>query len=135
MESWIALWRGRVMQQVIVRPTTLLSAALTYTTIRKASVILPPMLLLTAPAVAQTTPLAAHVQPTLEAHVVEQERSRTCSKLYEWPERFHCFYEFTVLARRVRELPNYSGVEMKEDVQRDIELTFETLKRQFAIRS
>ncbi len=72
---------------------------------------------------------------SLEAHVVEQERDRTCSKVYEWTERFHCIYEFTVLARRVREFPNYSGVESKEDVERDIELTFEQLKQQYAARS
>jgi len=116
MKSRIAL--GRVMRHVIVWPALALAA----------------MAAAPAPALpADDAPGLSHAEP-LEANVVEEERLRTCSKIYEWPERFHCVYEFTVLARRIRELPNYSGVELKEDVERDIELTFEQLKLQFAVR-
>lgn len=102
------------------------SAAVMSTTKRKAAAILLVIALFLIPGVSQGEPL--------EADMVEEERVRVCSKLTEWTEQFHCIYEFTVLARRVREFPNYSGVEPKEDVQRDIELTFEKLRRQFAVR-
>jgi len=117
-ESRIAIVRGAVIRQVIVWPALALAG----------------MAAEPSPALAADYyPSLSHAEP-LAAHVVEEERFRTCSKVYEWPERFHCVYEFTVLARRAREFPNYSGAELKEDVQRDIELTFEKLKRQFAVR-
>jgi len=118
MESRIALGRGRLMRQLIVGPALALAA------------------MAAAPfplSAADNEPGLSHAEP-LDAHVVEEERFRTCSKIYEWPERFHCVYEFTILVRRLRELPDYSGVELKEDVERDIELTFEKLKVQFAVR-
>ena len=118
MEPRIALGRGRLMRQLIVGPALALAG----------------MVVAPAPAsAADDEPRLSHAEP-LDTHVVEEERLRTCSRIYEWPERFHCVYEFTVLARRIRELPNYSGVELKEDVERDIELTFEKLKLQFAVR-
>ena len=101
-------------------------AALALAATRAGAAILLATLVLIAPA-------SAHSQP-LDAQVVEEERLRTCARVFEWTERFHCIYEFTVLARRVREFPNYSGVELKDDVRHDIELTFEKLKRQFAVR-
>src|SRR5262245_58784536 len=58
-------------------------------------------------------------QKSLDAHPVEQERDRICSKVYQWTGRFYCSCEFTVLARRVREFSNYAGIESKEDVARN----------------
>jgi len=100
---------------------------LTGVTMPTAAAILVLTVLPSVPGASQSGPL--------EVSAIEEERDRTCSKLHEWTERFHCIYEFTVLARRVREFPSYSGVEPKEDVQRDIELSFEKLKQQFAIPS